>query len=127
MLGWVYLRTDEQRAFVLLDSSSNQLPHSYTVLPPLGLAFHFWQRDCCWSRELGQQVVDAAVGMLTVTQLQCLELKPKVPVHLSPCILHLQAFPQHGSVSLCLLALLFSRQSVFGSTSILLLYRNSGP
>lgn len=122
MLGWVYLRrdTDELRAFVLLDSSSHELPHSYTVLHSLGLAFHSWQRDCCGSREVGQEVVVAAVGMFSVTQLQSLVLKTMVPLHhwhLSPCILHLQVFPQHWSVSLCLLALLlFFRQSLFGNT-----------
>lgn len=72
MLGWVYLRTDDLRAFALLDSSSHELPHSYTVLHSLGLAFCSWQRDCCWSREVGQKVVVATVGMLTVTQLQFL-------------------------------------------------------
>lgn len=101
------------------------------MLHSLGLAFHSWQRDCCWSREVGQKVVVPAVGTLTVTQLQSLVLKTKVPVyhwHLSSCLLHLQVFPQHGTVSLCLLGLLLlSRQPVFGNPSILPLYRTSGP
>lgn len=36
--GVVNLRADELRAFALLDSSSHELPQSYTVLHSLGLA-----------------------------------------------------------------------------------------
>lgn len=115
MLGWIYLRTDEQRTFALLDSRSHELPHSYAVLHFLGLAVCSWQRDYCWSREEGEKVVVAVVGILTVRQLQFLVLTIKAPVHhwhFSPCSLHLPVFPQHGSVSLCLLALILSsRQS----------------